>query len=891
MLAAVVLWAVTRSPFTLMFAALGPVIAVASLADSRWSARRTARRAAAAFDEEFACAVTAVRAAHAAERAVLDDRHPPGSVLVLRRGADPARWGSDTAQLVLGRTAIPSSTPFDPPARADEPYRSPLAALADEAATLDDAPIVLAAATGVGVCGPRPLAQAVLRALAVQLAWSLSPGQWSLGESGEAWAGTLPHPPGPPPPHHGIRLRRTGSDQTMTLALADREEELPPGCSAVIVVGGGRRARIGWHPDPAVRGDVAVDAVTEREAAEWAAALRAEAARTGLLGTVRELPASIGLHELPPDAEPARAGLAAAFAVGAGGPLTIDLVEHGPHAVVGGTTGSGKSELLVAWVVALAARYPPSALGFLLVDFKGGSAFAALAALPHSTGTITDLDAAGALRALASLRAEVRYRERVIAAAGARDLIGARDAAGRPLLGRLVIMVDEFAAMLAEHPDLHALFADLAARGRSLGIHLVLCTQRPAGAVRDAVLANADLRISLRVNNRGDSTAVVGTDGAAAIPAESRGRALVALAGGDPEVVQFAMAGDRDLAAVVERWAGSEPARRPWIEPLPATVVLAGLPPAPGGPSPPAYVFGLLDRPDEQRREVACWLPARHGGLLVLGAAGAGTSTAIATVAESANARWLPRSAEAAWDVVDELVRAPAPGVLAIDDLDALFGRFPGDHRNEFAERMVRLAREGPADGLHIVASMRRIPGELQVLASLLPGRLLLRHASRQDLVLAGGDGARHDPALGPGSGTWLDARVQVAIGDRPRPADPPALVTPLPPGMPLAVVTTRAVTVADRLAALGYRIHPLLSTAPTEMDVPFAVVGDVDEWQSQWGALAALRPIAATVFDNCSPSDLRQLTRSRQLPPPLAQGQSWLLDRDGGVVRTVMPC
>ena len=107
-------------------------------------------------------------------------------------------------------------------------------------------------------------------------------------------------------------------------------------------------------------------------------------------------------------------------------------------------------------------------------------------------------------------------------------------------------MVDEFAAMVQDFPELHELFADIAARGRSLGVHLILCTQRPAGVVRDAVLANCTLRISLRVNNRADSTAVIGSDAAAALPRLPLGRAIVCLPGEEPQPVQVAITCDSD---------------------------------------------------------------------------------------------------------------------------------------------------------------------------------------------------------------------------------------------------------------------------------------------------------------------------------------------------------
>ncbi len=103
------------------------------------------------------------------------------------------------------------------------------------------------------------------------------------------------------------------------------------------------------------------------------------------------------------------------------GPVWLDLVAQGPHALIAGTTGSGKSELLVAWVVALAALNPPSRLSFLLVDFKGGAAFAPLADLPHVVGILSDLDGRLAARAVESLRAELRRRERLLADRAARS--------------------------------------------------------------------------------------------------------------------------------------------------------------------------------------------------------------------------------------------------------------------------------------------------------------------------------------------------------------------------------------------------------------------------------------------------------------------------------------
>ena len=182
---------------------------------------------------------------------------------------------------------------------------------------------------------------------------------------------------------------------------------------------------------------------------------------------------------------------------------------------------------------------------FLLVDFKGGAAFAPLAGLPHVLGTVSDLDARRSARAIESLRAELQRRERVLAACGARsidELEAQRGVASGTRLARLVIVVDEFAAVVSGQPELHELFADISGRGRSLGLHLILCTQRPSGVVRDAVLANVTLRISLRVTDRGDSLAMLGSDAATRLAPAARGRALIADGSGEIREVQLALA-------------------------------------------------------------------------------------------------------------------------------------------------------------------------------------------------------------------------------------------------------------------------------------------------------------------------------------------------------------
>ncbi len=212
-----------------------------------------------------------------------------------------------------------------------------------------------------------------------------------------------------------------------------------------------------------------------------------------------------------------------------GEPLVVDLAADGPHTLVAGTTGAGKSELLQTLVAGLALANRPDEMSFVLVDYKGGAAFRDCARLPHTVGTVTDLDGHLTERALRSLGAELRRRETVLRSAGCKDLDDylATAPAGSPPLARLVLVVDEFATLVEELPDFVGGLVGIAQRGRSLGVHLVLATQRPGGVVSADIRANTSLRIALRVTDPAESTDVVDVRDAADIPRANPGRAVL----------------------------------------------------------------------------------------------------------------------------------------------------------------------------------------------------------------------------------------------------------------------------------------------------------------------------------------------------------------------------
>lgn len=235
-------------------------------------------------------------------------------------------------------------------------------------------------------------------------------------------------------------------------------------------------------------------------------------------------------------------GLAVPIGRSVNGVRVLDLEADGPHVLIAGTTGSGKSELLQTLTAALALSFPPDRVNVLFFDFKGGSGLGPLTALPHCVGMLTDLTRSELDRTLVSLRAEVRRREQVLAAATAPDLAAYRvskAADGHPL-PQLIIIIDEFRILVEDAPESLSELMRIAAIGRSLGIHLVMATQRPQGALTADIRANVTTSIALRVQSAHESADVIGTNAAAGIAVETPGRALLARGTEAPEEFQSA---------------------------------------------------------------------------------------------------------------------------------------------------------------------------------------------------------------------------------------------------------------------------------------------------------------------------------------------------------------
>lgn len=391
-----------------------------------------------------------------------------------------------------------------------------------------------------------------------------------------------------------------------------------------------------------------------------------------------------------------------------GSPFHLDIHEtgHGPHGLVAGTTGSGKSELLQSIVISLALHYHPHDLVFVLIDYKGGGMADAFKGLPHLVGTITNLGGNQTTRALLSVKSELRRRQRLFSEYGVNNIdryqklyYNRRDRdVEMPPVPHLVMIADEFAELKQDQPDFMKELVSAARVGRSLGVHLILATQKPAGVVDDQIWSNSKFKLCLKVQDEADSKDVIKRPDAAMI--KEPGRAYIQV-GHDEifELFQSAYAGadydpDGELAktakssnriyrlalngiperiypfeeekiarqdvptqlsamvghvTAVAAAGGIEPLEGPWLPPLPETVHLEDLSEMEllvGDWSRRERLLsapiGLADDPRGQRQEPLEIDFAAEGNLIVYGAPGTGKTVLLKTLCASLALHYAP---------------------------------------------------------------------------------------------------------------------------------------------------------------------------------------------------------------------------------------------------------
>ena len=481
------------------------------------------------------------------------------------------------------------------------------------------------------------------------------------------------------------------------IVIATSEEQLPASCTVVINVEEDDAAAFTEPEKRRTVEDVIIGGIT-LEAATTTAHQLAQFDDPELVIPGAGLPSLVRLPELTGVGTPTpqkiaekwrnATGFSTEIGVGDQGVYTLDLVKDGPHGLVGGTTGSGKSEFLRSLVAGLATHNDPTRLNFILIDFKGGAAFKACERLPHTIGTISNLDEQLANRALISLEAEMERRQRLFAAAGEGvDNITEYLATNPPEpMPRLLLVIDEFAMLAKDFPDVLSSLVSVGAVGRTLGVHMILATQRPAGVVNNDILANTNLRVALRVQSKEDSSNVIEVPDAASIERSQMGRAYIKLGQTDITPIQTALV--TGFSGVVERApielrstnifgvpeapralpkpkktdandldnlidaiikAGTEQGvgqpRKVWPNALGERVPLAGFTNPDDDPETAdtdtldigavqgtTVFFALADIPHEQRQIPQGW-DMERSNLLMVGAPGSGTSTSLISLA------------------------------------------------------------------------------------------------------------------------------------------------------------------------------------------------------------------------------------------------------------------
>ena len=707
---ALVMWWVSSSPAMMLFALMGPVAMVASLADARRQGRAAQR--AATEDATRAQREAEQQRTHDVEQEAARARrqHPSLADLLDHGHHRPVarEIGAGTSAPLVFRLGL------DPGRR----------------------PVLIPLDAHVCVLGPAEARQRVARAVTLTRSW--------IGRGTEA-----------------------GS-----ISEAAHRSEIPANTSLLLTLGERGWAELTDVRTPLDTVEVLVDEVSEAHAARAQREVQASRALRHATPTLDDLCRTHAAGSTG-DTDRDVSGIVG-WRDDVSGPVSVALsLEHdGPHFLIAGATGSGKTETLVALIASMAATHAPEHFRFAVIDFKGGGGFVRVGGLPHVAGITTDLDGDDVLRALAGIRVEMERREELLRESGCTD--SARLPAERAL-PRLLVVVDEYRALCEQIPDARHIMADVAARGRALGVHLALASQRAAGAFSDDLVVNAQTRLCLTPVGDDDARYLLGVPAPGAVPggrAAERQMWLRRRSGevqaalpicADVRTLECAAAFSLQTEAHGSRTGNNRDGKpgtwRLWWPELPRDLttqtITEGLDVSPLAPD--VVRLGLRQDSRTTRWSALDYSPHRDGSLAVVGGPRLGKSTLLTHVATGASysAEIVPSHHALAWDTLTtrarQLKRAEGASavLLVVDGLDAIVRETPDEFSHDLISALENICRDGPRHGMFIAFSastddsllgpMARHVSTRITLGSRIPGRGVLDGDAIQVLRLAEG--------------------------------------------------------------------------------------------------------------------------------------------------------
>ncbi len=659
-----VLFLLIRSPYVAVFALLGPVMALATW----WEAKRHYRHAQKNYEESVRDDELRVereqRREDEAFRAQQLERYPHPT-----RWLDNPLWqpqpGEREVMIRIGLGSAPGQS----------------------GRLIPGVPYLLDGPAGIALVGPRVHTDAIWPALVAQVL--IHCPRRSIPSFDALW-------PDDSEPMEHIALP-LGVDRQVLVQRCDRDEDVDPVIDVVLRVtreGVGDLYRSGVLDHRAVQ----LDQLTSHDS-RWVRQYLHE----------RHPPAATSVSEPP---GPERGNLVLQWAPG----QWRNLVECGPHAVVWGQSGSGKTVLLRTMVDSISRRYTPDQVQVVWIDFKGGTGALGLSSLPHVVGVLTDLQPYRVSRVYEGLAAEIRRREELLGSHGVNDLAALPKDVVCP---RTLIVVDEVAIVLRDYPQWNDLLADLAARGRALGLHLIVAGQRIRGQVPRSVLANASLRLCLRIGDPSEAHDILSTTHSAHIDALIGAPPGTVLVSDGSQAVTSRV--ESAVLGVIRKGKGVPL----WCKPLAGRIE-----------SGPATALAIMDDPTQQSQ------PPLHPGdipsgiVVVTGDSGSGHSTLLrrwAGACGDTRIAMLSSDPVTFTSEILSLVRNPQtlPAMIGVDRIDRVFQGQSESYRDWVMGLLSRLGQAaGDQHGVcHLVVTTAAHSPEAQALGRVSSSPMLLRSA------------------------------------------------------------------------------------------------------------------------------------------------------------------